>query len=413
MRQQLITKEDIMSEDSYTQVTSQSWFSRIGGAFKGIIFGLILVAIAFVLLFWNEGRTVKRYKTLQEGSGAVISLAADQTDYGDKEGRLVHITGRADTEQTLTDPDFGVSARAIKLRRRVEMYQWQESSRSEENKKTGGSTETTTTYTYDRIWSSSVIDSDHFKKEEGHYNPGSMTFQSHELVADTVRLGSFTLSASLKGMINIYTDLAPGEDALPANPGNSVQRQGNGFYIGDNPNDPDIGDLRVQFSEVRPTDVSIIAALSGNSFLPYQTRVGGTIELLQTGTVAAGTMIAKAQQDNTIMSWVLRGVGILLMFAGLRMILAPLAVFADVVPLFGKIVGAGTGMIAGLLAVVMSSITIAIAWLMYRPLIGGILLAVAAGIIVMVVMRLKKATPPPIPGTVHVSASPPPPPPGS
>ena len=112
------------------------------------------------------------------------------------------------------------------------------------------------------------------------------------------------------------------------------------------------------------------------------------------------------------MSWVLRGVGILLMFAGLRMILTPLAVFADVVPLFGQIVGAGTGMIAGLLAVVLSSMTMAIAWLVYRPLIGGILLVVAAGIIVMMVMRLKKATPPPIPGAVHAK-SPPPPPPGS
>ncbi|WP_339136467.1 MAG: hypothetical protein WGN25_01115 [Candidatus Electrothrix sp. GW3-4] len=58
-----------MSDDSYTEVTNQSWFSRIGGAIKGIIFGFILFIIAFPLLFWNEGRAVKTYKTLKEGGG--------------------------------------------------------------------------------------------------------------------------------------------------------------------------------------------------------------------------------------------------------------------------------------------------------------------------------------------------------
>ncbi len=404
-----------MSVDSYTEVTNQSWFSRLGNAFKGILFGLILVAIAFVLIFWNEGRTVKRYKTLKEGGGAVVSLAADQTDHASKDGQLVHITGRAETEQVLTDPDFAVTAQALKLKRRVEMYQWKESSRSEEKKKLGGGTETTTTYSYDKSWSSSVISSSSFKHQEGHDNPGTMAYSSREFIADTVSLGSFTLSTSLKGMINNYIDMVPGEAALPANlQGNghgNVLRQGNGFYMGNNPNVPEIGDLRVRFSEVRPTDISIIAALNGNSFLPYQTKAGGAIELLQLGTVTADAMIAKAQQGNKIFAWVLRGGGFFLMFIGLRLILAPLSVFADVVPLLGRIAGAGTGLIAGLLAAVMSVITMAIAWLVYRPLIGGILLAIAVGIIVLVIMKLKKATPPPISGAAQTS--PPPPPPGS
>ncbi len=340
----------------------------------------------------------------------MISLAADQADYGGKDGQLVHITGRAETEQTLTDPEFGVTAHALKLKRKVDMYQWKESSQSEEKKKLGGGTETTTTYSYDKNWSSSLISSGSFKHQEGHTNPGTMPYRSTELIADTVTLGNFTLSASLKGMINNYTEMATGEAALPTNLQGNVQRQGNGFYMGNNPNTPVVGDLRIQFAEVRPTDVSLIAALSGNSFLPYQTKAGGAIELLQLGTVTADAMIAKAQQGNKLLAWALRAGGFFMMFIGLRLIIAPLSVFADVVPLFGKIVGAGTGLIAGLLAAVLSMITMAIAWLVYRPLIGGILLAVAAGIIVMVVMRLKKAVPPPIPGAAQ--ASPPPPPPG-
>ena len=115
-----------MSGDSYTEVTSQSWGSRIGGAFKGILLGIILFFVAFPFLFWNEGRAVKTYKTLQEGGKTVIEVAADSVDAAN-EGKLIHVSGLADTEATLVDPDFGVSATALRLNRKVEMYQWQES----------------------------------------------------------------------------------------------------------------------------------------------------------------------------------------------------------------------------------------------------------------------------------------------
>ena len=395
-----------MSGDSFTEVTNQSWFSRIGGAFKGIIIGLIVLVIAFSLLFLNEGRSVKRYKTLKEGGGKVISLASNEVD-GANEGRLVHVTGPAKTDDTLVDPEFGVSAKALKLLRRVEMYQWKESSRSEEKKKLGGGTETTTTYSYSKAWSESLINSSGFKKPEGHQNPTSMAYLSEELVAGTVSLGDFILSDSLKSRINNYRELAVDRDNPgPTISGVRVSSQANGFYFGADPTTPAVGDLRVTFSEVPPSEISIIAAQHGNSFLPYQTKAGGSIELLQIGTVAAKDMIATAQQGNRNLTWLLRGVGLFLMFIGLRMILAPLSVLADVVPLFGSIVSVGTGLIAGLLTVVLASVTIGIAWLVYRPLIGGIFLAVAAGVVVLVVMRLQKAGPAPV-----ASSGPPPPPP--
>ena len=39
-----------------TEVSVESWGSRLGGAFKGILVGIILFILAFPLLFWNEGR---------------------------------------------------------------------------------------------------------------------------------------------------------------------------------------------------------------------------------------------------------------------------------------------------------------------------------------------------------------------
>ena len=398
-----------MSDDSFTEVTNQSWFSRIGGAIKGIIFGFVLFIIAFPLLFWNEGRAVKTYKTLKEGGGAVISVQADQVD-ANNEGKLVHLSGKATTEDVLTDPVFGVSDNALRLRRNVEMYQWQESSESETKKKLGGGTETVTTYSYSKEWSDSVIQSSSFKKSGEHQNPDSMPYVSEDQTADRVRLGAFTLSSSQVNRINQFAPLAVGSDAQsPENLDSRMTRQANGFYLGADPSSPQVGDVRIQFESVAPTEVSIVAQQNSSGLGPYHAQAGGNIELLQVGMHTAEAMFQKAQSDNTILTWALRAAGFFLMMIGLSMIFKVFSVLADVLPFLGSVVEAGTGFIAFLLAGVLSLITIAVAWIVFRPLLGIILLAIAVGLIVLIGGKIKagKASKP---QAVPPGAVPPPPP---
>lgn len=378
-----------MGDDSFTVVSGMSWFSRIGNAFKGILFGLILFAGSFFLLFWNEGRSVETYKTLKEGGKSVISVSADRVDPANA-GKLVHLTGKAVTGATLADPDFGVSAQALKLGRVVEMYQWKEQKDSKTEKKLGGSEETVTTYTYTKVWSTDAINSADFKKPEGHQNPGSMPYRSTGWVAEPITLGAFTLSRSLAEQINNFTPLALGANAaLPA--GREGKLENGGMYLGKNPGSPAIGDMRVSFKVVNPTDVSIVSRQIEDTFEPFQANAGGTIDLLQTGVFSAASMIKTAQKSNTVLTWILRGVGFLLMFIGLALMLKPLSVLADVLPILGSIVGAGTGFISFLLAAVLSATTVAVAWIVYRPVIGILLLAAAAGVIFLIKGRLSAA----------------------
>ncbi len=123
-----------MANDVFTEVTTESWFGRIQSSIKGVLFGIILFLVSFVLLFWNEGRAVKAAKTLEEGLGLVVSVASEPVDSGN-DGKLVHTTGEATTDETLTDPQFGVLAHAVKLRREVQMYQWTEDEHKESKKK--------------------------------------------------------------------------------------------------------------------------------------------------------------------------------------------------------------------------------------------------------------------------------------
>ena len=65
---------------------------------------------------------MERYKTLKEGAGAVVTIDSGRVDPS-HEGRLVHLTGFARTEDQPADREFGVSVHALKLIREVEMYQ--------------------------------------------------------------------------------------------------------------------------------------------------------------------------------------------------------------------------------------------------------------------------------------------------
>jgi len=93
------------------------------------------------------------------------------------------------------------------------------------------------------------------------------------------------------------------------------------------------------------------------------------------GTVAADQMFAAAQSRNNTMTWILRLVGFGMQFFGLFMIGRPFAVVADFIPFIGSFFRVGIGVFAFLLAFATSFITIAIAWIFYRPVLGIILLS--------------------------------------
>src|SRR5208283_3808849 len=184
-----------MSEgDSFSETSEQGWLSRMGDAIKGVLIGLLLFIVSFPLLFWNEGRAVHTAQGLAEGEKSVVRTAPDKVDPAN-ENKLVHLSGLATTEDVLKDTDFDVSAKAIKLERKVEMYQWVEKEEKKTEKKLGGKEVTTTTYNYDKKWSPDYKESSKFKHPEGHENP-MMPYQKRIEIAKVVTLGAFQLSDS-------------------------------------------------------------------------------------------------------------------------------------------------------------------------------------------------------------------------
>ncbi len=153
--------------------------------------------------------------------------------------------------------------------------------------------------------------------------------------------------------------------------------------------EPRLGDVRVRFEVVYPTKVSLLAVQKGDSFIPFATQSGTQVDVLRVGEFTKEQLIDQEKAANTMLTWILRGVGWFLSFIGMLMFLAPVAKMAEYIPLLGKIVGTGVLILGFGLSVAAALITIAIAWVAYRPVLAISLLVVAVLAIVLIVWLLR------------------------
>jgi hypothetical protein len=383
--------------DSFSDVTGQSWLSRLFGSIGSVLFGVLMFAASFILLYWNEGRAVTTARSLEEGGAVVVSAAADTVDPSN-EGKLVHVTGTATTSETLKDPDFGVSAPAIHLARRVQLYQWQEEKTSRTRSKLGGGTETVTDYEYKKTWNASRIDSAAFKHPEGHENPPTPSVATADWTATSATIGAYALPASLEAMMRQADSLPVDANAVTTVADTMKTRTkaaDGGFFVGADPASPAIGDAKVTYEVVRPSTVSLIAKQTGSSFEGYPTKAGRDVLLLKYGTVSAADMFSAAEASNSTLTWVLRGVGYLLMALGIMLVFRPLVVVAEVVPFIGSLLGGGIAVVSFAVAAGLSLVTIAVSWIRFRPVIGGSLLVAAVAVLAWVHSRRRTPAPAP------------------
>jgi hypothetical protein len=347
----------------------------------GVLVGILLYIGMFVLLFWNEGRTVKTHQDLEEGKHAVVESPVDKVD-PQFDQKLVHMVGPATTAEILAD-EHGVKLNAIKLKRVVEMFQWTESKSTRKRKSVGGGETTETTYTYHKEWVDHPVSSAGFHNSGTHHNPGSFPVGNNSWNAKEVQFGAFKLSSELIQMINSFERIMVNADATPPA---GFRPHEQGFYRGTSPESPEIGDVRIHYEAVKPTPVSVIAQQQGNSFGPFMLTSGRKQEMLTVGEHTAEKMYEDAESMNQLIAWAIRAGGFVGMWIGLMMMAAPLGVLLDVIPIFGDIARWGTGAMAFVIAVVSATIGIAVSWFVYHPLIAVVAVVVGIGLILLVRM---------------------------
>jgi hypothetical protein len=381
--------------DQFTKVTHKSWFSRLGSSVTAIVAGFLLVIVSIAGLAWNENRAVQTARSLSEGAGIVLFLD-DQGNARDSDGNvvdspgmLVHATGelRGDVP---TDPQFGspaVPGNTSRLTRTVEMFQWKEERQRETRKKLGGGTETVTHYTYSQGWSSQAIDSGRFEQPTGHQNP-PMPVEGRTLAVDRdLVVGSriLTVPASYVRQIGTTEPLPVSEEQVGAiakalGTAMPVTRTAGGAYIGNDPALPVIGDVRISYEVALVDRASVVAADLGNAFGPWTSTNGRDIFLIQDGAVPASSMFEEEQQSNATFTWILRLVGFVAMLVGFRAIFGIVGVVGDFIPIVGSLTRFATGLVALILTLILAPLTIGIAWIAVRPLLGATIIVTGAAI---------------------------------
>lgn len=360
-----------------TEIISRNWFQRMGDAIGGILFGILLILVSMAVLWWNEGRSVHTAQTLAEGQGKVVSVKSDSVDSANN-GKLIHLTGEATTDETLTDSDFEVEVSGdLQLRRKVEMYAWRENKKSETRKKVGGGTETVNSYSYDKVWTSDPESSSEFHEQKGHENP-PMAYKSQTFVAEKAHVGAFQLGELTGQLDNFESYKVDKEDDTEGD-----QR----IFFGEDSN-PEVGDCKVSFQVVKPCQVSVLAQQNNDLLESYTAKSGGgSIYRLMVGQKSAKDMFGQMVAENNALTWGLRFLGWLFMVIGFALVLRPLSVMADVIPFLGDLVGVGTGLVAFASASAISLVVVALAWIAYRPLVGVGILALAGGFIFLLVKK--------------------------
>lgn len=354
------------------------------GAFAGFIIGLLMVPGSIALHAWNEYRTIHRTHGLQEAQRDVVSIEPEQRST-DQDGKLVHLSGESRTEAILTDEEFAISQNAVHLRRTVEMYQWTEDKEERDDH---------TTYNYQLEWKEGRVDSDSFNRRSGHENP-IPKFASRSSSAKRVDVGLFHLNNELRDQMQNWQPVDFGETSITETRPNDSERfttYENVFYWSESsprPDSPQIGDLKISFDKVTPGDVSFVAKLAGETFETYRTSNGEPIERLYDGILGVEEVFANLKSENTILAWMLRGLGALLCVIGVLLIFGPVQKMFSWIPYVGDFTGGLFFLAALLIGGAISLTTISISWIAVRPLMG-IGLLVAAGLSFFLLSKLGK-----------------------
>ncbi len=363
------------------------------------VIGIVLFLGGTGLLWWNEGRTVSVGDAISEAERAVVDLPSVASVDPSFDAKLVHAFGRAETKAGVKDPLFpGVAAKGLALRRSAEFYQTVEHEESEQSKK-GGET-SATTYRYSNEWVPSPV-TESFANRPNN-NMVLMDVDDDTAYAGDAALGAYRLDDALVREV-------PGEKALDCGfSGEVLQRMQNALplnakgrrllwsagpgmlYIGADPSHPSIGDVRVKFFYVPEGEISLLAQVSSGTFKPWKASGGQSFFLVERGRQQASQMLENARDSNVVMCWSLRVLGAILAMVGLRMVVAPVALLLNAIPLLGGIAEMGLSLAAGLVGFAWSLVVVAVAWMRFRPLLAIAMLAFAVALVVFVSIRVRR-----------------------
>lgn len=352
-----------------TKVTQNSYLSRIGNAFKGVLFGLIFIIGSVFFLFSNEG------------SVDLSELAIDAAEVFGIEnlenlnGEFVAVTGEVTTDEVLAD-EFASYDGALKMKRTVETYAWVEDEDTRTTTNAGGSSTTRTTYSYNKEWVNTVPDSSNFNEPAGHENVSSGYVNDTEIV-DTMNVAGLDMETfGLRfpaADVNVTDEVELLTDEFELGGGYLFNGTGSLSV-------PEVGDVRISYMILPEMSTGSVFGVWNSERQILDHYFDGESRIFGLYKGNKGTALETMHNEYVTQLWLVRGVALLFMFAGFNMLFAPFHTVLDVVPAIGKMGKGATTFVSFLLTLLLGGIVIILGKVWYSWILFLILGLVIVGV---------------------------------
>jgi Transmembrane protein 43 len=373
-----------MSEE-YREVEVIGWGDRFSSSFFGVLLGLILFFGSFVLLFWNEGRL-----NLSEVAKTAVEISATQVNQK-AIGKFISTTGTITSSPALGDDLFLVPGAYSVVDRTVEMFSWDEDTRTEERKNLDGSVTKTTIYNYKKKWTNKPDKSNNFKHSSTHINP-QKAYSDQHYTALGAKVGLYNINMSE------FEQVVQRKSSCQGNVTEFSYPTGKGIYLGENnrlqlfpqliklndgvrltnnylfkgigtPENPRIGDVRVCYNVIPiNSTVTIFGKLDASNQISVYNAPKNT-KFYQLFTTNRGEAIKLLNSEYTFWVWLLRILGFAAMFFGIIFAIGPINYLLSLIPFIGEWIEDITVNISFFVALVLTTITIVISQLLHHPVI--------------------------------------------
>ncbi|XP_041974478.1 transmembrane protein 43 homolog [Aricia agestis] len=345
------------------------------------LLSLLLFTGVTYFLIWAERQTIRSNLMLEELINSAESIDVHTGDDAARyEGKVVHIVGPIRILEPISEPDYNLHVQAVKLRKRVQMYQWIEESTDNENFNNEPSDEAHKTYWYHKDWKDYVVDSSLFYIRPGHHNPTSMPIFSETHIAESVKIGWMTLGVDVKRKVNDYYEVW--SDSRPER--SDIKLHSGFYYHGNSALEHEIGDLRIHFSYAgREDDIYTAVGVVENGILqaygPEDFPTADPICILRKGSYSLKQIYDLENRDANVHTWKYRLFGLVQVFSS-AMTLHPdwLTLFLQSCWISSNLRRCSRLWINFVFCFSYTLLVISIPWLFHKPSFGALVLCGAA-----------------------------------
>ena len=345
----------------FVETVSVAFGATFAQALALVPTGLTVLVACTVLLWQNEAR--RDWRDILDD--AEIGDAQRPT-LGD--GAFASVTAALAVDAPVADDAFFASDRYAQVQRVVETYAWTERVEEEVERRWGGGRDIHTIYSYEQGWTGEVFPSDGFRYPDGHENPRP-EWGTRLFAADAYRLGSWTVNGE-HALPLVSVPIMPA-DVTWTGAGESL-RFDEGcecYYIGGaSPDTPRVGDQRVRFVGVpQGLKVTAFGNAYGAQLGPREWVDGIGFVLLLPGSRSDALDFAGAL--HTILLWLGRFAGVVAIWFGLTLVIAPLFAVFDIVPPVGAVLRFTFSIVLLPVAIIWGGAVISASMVLHNPVL--------------------------------------------